>query len=152
MSGVQEWMYSIADCKEFPYGDRQPDGSIKVIKSLLLADYNQSSAGKRYPMSDRQFGIQFLNLFPKVLNGEECKADNGRIENIIDTDIKLEDGRGIRRNAYHIPPLKLIREVLEFKLGGMCNWSVGIVPDDKWDGGWVVLKENKDFNFEAFKS
>jgi hypothetical protein len=152
MNGVQEWFYSIADSKEFPYGDRMPDGSIKVIKSLLLYDYNNSPSGRRYPMTDRQFGIQFLSLFPKVINGIEQKSANGRTENIIGTEHKISDNHGIDRNAYEMPNCKIIREVLEFKLGGKCSWSNSIIPNDNgYDGGWIVLRENKEFIFDNYK-
>jgi hypothetical protein len=127
MSGVQEWLYSIVNSKEMPYGELI-DGKVSVIKALLLNDYNHSPSGQRHKLSDRKFGNQLVDLVPSMV-----------VENI-----KIKDSRDVRRNGYIVPPLVDIRRSLETKLGGNVLWSTE-------DGEWSVLKGNTDFDFSLYK-
>jgi hypothetical protein len=149
MYGVPEWWFSIVDTREMPYGELQPDGNVYVIKNLLYQSYINSSAGKRYQYSESKFGILFSSLFPKVINGEEQTASNGRVANVFEKTIKIADSRGIQRNGYDIPKNKDCRDLMKFKLGGNCSWNSD--GDDNGDGGWSVLKGNSDYDFSLYK-
>lgn len=127
MHGVMEWIYSIVDSKEMPYGELV-DGHVQVIKALLLVDYNKSPSGRRYQLSARKFGIQFTNILNSI------KTEN----------IKIRDSRDIRRDGYDIPNNKECRELVDKVLGGKCKWS-------SIDGDWVVLNGNTDFDFTGYK-
>jgi hypothetical protein len=128
MPPVAEWIYSIVDSKEMPYGELV-DGKVRVIKSILYNDYSHSSSGKRHQMSEKSFGHQFADLLP------ETKSDN----------IKIKDSRDIRRNGYEIPNLEDCRRMLETNLGGKIKWS------NNDDAGWICLKGNNDFDFSLYK-
>jgi hypothetical protein len=127
MNGVQEWLYSIVDSKEMPYGELM-DGKVQVIKALLLNDYNHSPAGKRHQLSERKFGRQLADLIPDMV-----------VENI-----KIRDSRDNRRNGYEVPLCPDVRRSLESKLGGKVQWSTE-------DGQWSVLRGNTDFDFSLYK-
>jgi hypothetical protein len=129
MYGVIEWIYSIVDSKEMPYGDyNKSDDHIRVIKKLMLLDYNHSPSGRRHQLSDRKFGIQFTDILTDVL------TDN----------IKIKDSREVRRDGYEIPDNKSCRKMIETMLGGKCKWTTP-------DGHWTVLKGNTDFDFSLYK-
>jgi Family of unknown function (DUF5906) len=146
MSGVAEWLYSIADTLEMPYGDMNRDtGCVRVIKKLLYLDYSHSTIGRRQPLSDRKFGAQLLSLLPLVVDGQELKEKNGNTATVVNVNnIKIADSRDVRRDGYEFPDGETIRMALEFKLGGKIRWSN--------DGGsWVVLRGNTDFDFSLYK-
>jgi hypothetical protein len=143
---VEQWLFSIADTLEIPYGDLDKvTGHVQVIKAILFQDYNHSPIGKRHQLIERAFAGQFLSLLPEVIGGVAQKESNGQTASIVKTDnIKIKDNREVRRNAYDIPDAKAVRSALEFKLGGKINWSVN--GDD-----WTVLRANKDFDFSLYK-
>jgi hypothetical protein len=144
-SGVSEWLYSIVDSREMPYGEYiKETGHVHVIKALLHNNYNNSAAGQRHKLSERQFGRILTDLLPLVVDGIEQKSGN-RILTILGTEnLKIRDSRDTRRNGYDWPSNTDIRRLLEFKLGGKCNWSIE-------DGNWEVLRGNTDFDFSLYK-
>ena len=146
MAGVAQWLVSIVDLSEMPYGEiDKSNGHVQVIKAILLNDYNNSPIGKRHQLTERAFGAQLLSLLPLVVDGVAQKEDHNHIATIVAVDnIKIRDSRDIRRNGYDIPDLKAIRSALEFKLGGKINWSSA--SDE-----WTVLKGNTDFDFSLYK-
>jgi Family of unknown function (DUF5906) len=127
MPPVAEWLYSIVNSGEMPYGE-VIDGRVMVIKQILANDYNHSPSGKRHQMNEMQFGNQLKDLLPEM----ETK------------DIKIRDSRDIRRNGYKIPDLVDCRRMLEANIGGKIRWH---------DGGeeWICLKGNTDFDFSMYK-
>ena len=150
MSGLADLVFSIADSKEMPYGEMNKEtGHVQIIKALLLDHYNNSPAGKRRPLTDRKFGGEFLGLLPKAnRNGAEVKFDNNIVTSVVgnDNDVRVNDGRGIRRPVYDIPRVSVIREALEFRLGGKCKWTTPIGDDS-----WTVLRKNTEFDFSPYK-
>jgi Family of unknown function (DUF5906) len=128
MSGVSEWLYSIADSKEMPYGYKEDNGHVLVIKAILHNDYNNSPSGKRHQLSERKFGRQLVELLPELIH------DN----------IKISDKNDIRRNGYDVPICDNVRRSLEAKIGGRIKWSTP-------DGEWKVLRANSDFDFTRYK-
>jgi hypothetical protein len=128
MSGVSEWLYSIADSKEMPFGYKEDNGHVLVIKAILHSDYNSSPSGKRHQLSERKFGRQLVELLPGLVN------DN----------IKLSDNHDVRRNGYDVPTCDDVRKSLEAKIGGKVKWSTP-------DGEWKVLRANSDFDFTRYK-
>jgi Family of unknown function (DUF5906) len=127
LSGVAEWLSSLIDGKEMPYGELI-NGRVQVIKALLLNDYNDSPAGKRHQLSAQKFGIKFLELLPCI------KSDN----------IKIKDSRDIRRDGYEIPENEVCRKAFESKIGGKKKWSTG-------EGSWTIITSNIAFDFLAYK-
>lgn len=146
MGGVAQWLVSIVNSSEMPYGEfDKSNGHVQVIKAILLNDYNNSPIGKRHQLTERAFGAQLLSLLPLVVDGVAQKEDHNHIATIVAVDnIKIRDSRDIRRNGYDIPDLKAVRSALEFKLGGKINWSSA--SDE-----WTVLKGNTDFDFSLYK-
>jgi uncharacterized protein DUF5906 len=128
LSGVNSWAYSIADMGEMPYGDLLPNGHVRVIKKIILNEYNHSPSAKRNELNDRQFGKQLTTLMPEIV------VDN----------IKIRDSRDVRRDGYDIPDLITFRKLLEAKMGGKCKWSNN-------DNEWTVLKPNTDFDFSLYR-
>jgi Family of unknown function (DUF5906) len=156
---LQEWLISIAETLEMPFGEIQPDGSVRVIKQLLYIDYLNSPMGKRQPLSPVRFGDQFLAMLPVVVDGIEQKAEKGRrVRTVVKTEnIKIRDNRQVRRDGYEIPNFKIVRECLEFRLGGKKVWVVDgdeVDHDDQnkeMERRWRVLRENSQFEFEMYK-
>jgi hypothetical protein len=137
LKGLPEWLYSLADSKEMPYGELvggNVGGNVHVIKAILINEYNTSSSGKRLPLLAQKFGLQFKKLVPcvKATTGEELK------------EFKLIDNRNIWRDAYDIPDLPTFRRALEANLGGKIKWTTA-------DGPWNVLHGNIDFDFSLYK-
>jgi hypothetical protein len=158
LTPLQEWLMSIADTLEMPYGEIQPDGSVRVIKQLLYIDYLNSPMGKRQPLNPVKFGDQFLALLPTVVNGIEQKAQKGRrVNTVVKTDnIKIRDSRQVRRDGYEIPDFGIVRSCLEFRLGGSKVWGTvdGIDYDEEskeMKRCWRVLRPNTEFEFDAYK-
>jgi Family of unknown function (DUF5906) len=126
---VADWIYSIVNSKEMPYGE-VIDGKVLVIKAILHNDYNHSPSGKRHNMNEWTFGNQFKDLLPEM----ETK------------DIKIRDSRDVRRNGYRIPDLITCRKLLETKLGGSIKWN-----DANDNDVWTCLRGNTDFDFSLYK-
>ena len=122
MSGIREWAVNWTELGEWPYG-RVVDGHVRVIKSLLCHDYNNSPLGKRHPLTERQFGIQFLALFPLVVDGQKEYADNGRTKSIIRVGIQEYHFKGKQADAYDIPTISELRAVVDFNFGGASDWE-----------------------------
>jgi hypothetical protein len=125
MFGIKKWIMNCVESGEWPYGDVKTDGAVEVIKKLLVYSYNTSSEGKRHQLSDNEFGIEFLKMFPKISDGIVEKAKNGRTVSIIQTgpNIKFDDSNGNPQYGYIIPPLRTIRDVIDADLGGGNNWD-----------------------------
>jgi hypothetical protein len=159
LTPVQEWLVSIADTLEMPFGEMQPDGSVRVIKQLLYIDYLNSPMGKRHQISAVKFGDQFLALLPVIVNGVEEKTEKGRrIKTVVKTDnIKIRDSRQVRRDGYEIPDFRIIRSCLEFRLGGAKIWAIdndGVDYDNEnkeITRRWRVLRENSNYDFSLHK-
>ena len=121
MSGVKEWANNWLELGEWPYGEVR-DGRCYIIKSLLCHDYNNSTLGKRNPLTERQFGIQFLALFPIVVDGQKQYAANGRVKSVIGMKQEYNSNRK-QADAYDIPPIDELRQVMDFNFGGANDWD-----------------------------
>jgi hypothetical protein len=132
MSGIREWANNWVELGEWPYG-RIVDGHARVIKSLLYHDYANSPIGKRQFLTERQFGIQFLALFPLVVDGQKQYFDNGRGKSAIDPNCNEVNFKGKEADAYDIPPVDILRAIMDFNFGGESDW-------DDWDekGEWTI--------------
>jgi hypothetical protein len=97
-------------------------------------------------LNEKEFGRQFTDLLPMIINGSEQRTGNNIVSMIITDNIKIRDSRDVRRNGCEIPNVNDVRRALEYKLGGKINWST---PDDNED--WVVLRANTDFDFSLYK-
>lgn len=128
-------MVNCVELGEWPYGD-VVDGSVKVIKKLLVWAYNNSPEGQRYQLSDNEFGIKFLDLFPMMINGIVQKYDNGLVKSIVQTgpNIKFTDKSGCQQYGYIIPPLQQCRDAINISLEGKNIW------EEK--DGWRASKSN----------
>ena len=127
MSGLNEWVNNWLELGEWPYG-RVENGHCYVIKSLLCHDYNNSPLGKRRPLTDRQFGIKFLELFPLVVDGEKQYGGNGRVKSVIrvsapGNSVQEYNCRGKQGDAYDIPPVAELRAIMDFNFGGSNDWD-----------------------------
>ena len=127
MSGVKEWAVNWVELGEWPYGEVR-EGHCYVIKSLLCHDYNNSPLGKRQPLTERQFGIQFLGLFPLVIDGLKQNAGNGRVKSAIrvsapGASVQERNSSGKQADAYDIPPIAELRKVMDFNFGGESDWN-----------------------------
>ena len=123
LSGVKEWGYNWVELGEWPYGEVR-GGHCFVIKSLLYHDYVKSSLGKRHPLSERQFGIQFLALFPLVIDGNKQYSINGRVKSVIGVDAQERNSARKQADAYDIPPIDELRKVMDSNFGGESEWNV----------------------------
>jgi hypothetical protein len=147
MSPVQEWWDSILETKEMPYGElNEVTGRVQVIKKALYLDFITSSAGRRSSIIPEKFAHQFLALLPVVVGEVEQINERGRRAQtaVITENVKLRDGRGVRRDGYEIPNCDECRALLEFRLGGKKIWNSD-------NGSWTVLKKNIDFDFPMYK-
>ena len=129
MSGAKEWANNWVELGEWPYGEVR-NGHCYVIKSLLCHDYNNSPSGKRHPLTDRQFGGQFLGLFPVVdAKGKKEYVDNGKVKSVIIVSgpghsIQERNCKGKQADAYDIPPIAELRQVVDFNFGGKNDWDL----------------------------
>jgi hypothetical protein len=66
MSEVREWANNWLELGQWPYGRIGDNGHCYVIRSMLYRDYVKSQRGRRNGnvLTERQFGIQFTELFP----------------------------------------------------------------------------------------
>jgi hypothetical protein len=136
LSPVAEWAMSIGDTLELPYGEETEDGNIDIIKNLLYHDFCHSPMGRNTKLSETKFGIEFLKLFPLVVNGVVQKGGRGRAKSVIQAEnIKVIGARKIRFNGYRIPKdVTKYRESFEHNLSGKTEWSEGTK--------WTVLRPN----------
>jgi hypothetical protein len=88
--------------------------------------------GKRRRYTITEFGIQFLQLFPElieeVVDGEivtrpKLSDDGRRVVSVIVTDAKVYDRSHRRRNGYEIITLGEFRALLDFGLEGKNQWT-----------------------------
>jgi hypothetical protein len=126
MSGVREWANNWVELGEWPYG-KVVDGHVRVIKSLLYHDYINSPVGKRNSLTERQFGTQFLALFPLIIDGQKQYFDNGKTRSAIDPNQNEINFKEKQADAYDIPSIHELRSIMDFNFGG--------------DGGWDEKKE-----------
>ena len=146
MSGVKEWAVNWVELGEWPYGEVR-DGHCYVIKSLLCHDYNNSPLGKRQPLSERQFGIQFLALFPLVVDGIRQIAEKAiEFKSAIrvsapGASVQERNSRGKQADAYDIPPIAELRKVMDFNFGGESDW------DEKEE--WIIRYADNKVDIET---
>jgi hypothetical protein len=135
-------MGSIGNTLEWPYGElREREGAslgdVDIIKSLLYHDFCQSPMGRNTRLSETRFGIEFLKLFPLVIDGVVQKGERGRAKSVIHAEnIKCKGAHGTRQNAYRIPSVEVYRSAFEHNLSGKTEWSEGTE--------WTVLRPNTE--------
>jgi Family of unknown function (DUF5906) len=147
MSPVQEWWDGILETKEMPYGELdEATGKVQVIKKALYFDFINSSMGKRTSINPERFAHQFLSMLPLVVNEVEQENQRGRRAQtaVLTDNIKVRDGRNVRRDGYEIPNCDECRALMDFRLGGKKVWGSD-------SGPWTVLKKNADFDFPTYK-
>lgn len=133
-SPFEKWALNICEDQNWPYGDVKEDGTVHVIKRLLVHAYSNSPEGRRNQLSENEFGNKFLALFPQVVNGEIQKHDNKKFVSIITggRNYKIKDCNGRPQYAYIIPISDECRSAIDFRLSGTSivknDWSDG----DKW--------------------
>jgi Family of unknown function (DUF5906) len=137
LSPVAEWAKSIGDTLEWPYGELTDNGDVDIIKGLLYYDFCHSPMGRNTRLSESKFGIQFLALFPLVIDGVVQKGGMGRNKSVIQAEnIKIR-GAHERQNAYRIPKdISIYRSAFEYNLSGKTEWSEGTE--------WTVLRPNTE--------
>jgi hypothetical protein len=125
MSGVKQWAINCAELGEWPYGHVRDDGSVEVIKKLMHYSCNGSPEGRRNQLSENEFGIAFLKLFPKIVNGIVQNTIMGGLSALSrqGPNIKFPDKRGVQQYGHVIPPLRAIRDVIDATLGGKNIWE-----------------------------
>jgi Family of unknown function (DUF5906) len=133
-SGLEKWALNSCEELNLPYGDVKEDGTVHVIKTLLVHAYNNSPEGKRQQLSENEFGNRFLALFPKVVNGEIPKHKNRKPVSIITggRDYKIKDCNGRPQYAYIIPASDECRSALDFKLSGKSDVKNDWDNSEKW--------------------
>lgn len=136
LSGVAEWVMNIAETGVMPFGELVDGGGCNTIKGLLYYDFCKSPMGRNTRMSERQFGESFLKLFPLVDDDIVQKYPNGKTISVIKSDLKIKGMRGIRFNAYGLPPLAVWRSCMDFDLGGNTDWDA--------QTEWTVVRPNDD--------
>ena len=124
MSGVKEWANNWVELGEWPYGEVR-NGHCYVIKHLLYHDYKKSQLERRtsHIITERQFGIQFMALFPLVVDGKKQYYDNGRVQSVIDAKCKERNSDRNQVDAYQIPPIAELRQVMDFNFGAESDWE-----------------------------
>jgi hypothetical protein len=133
MSGVEGWWYSVLMKGQIIMSQEKSDilGWILAVKNVLYNQYIKSmkTAGVRAKLlRDDEFGIQFLPLVPKLENGLEVMGGKGRPKSLIDSTKRLKTGK--RPRAYLIPPLKICRDLMDFRLNRNSDWEA----PDEWEG------------------
>jgi hypothetical protein len=106
------------------------DGWILVVKNVLHKQYIKAmkDIGTRAKLlRDDEFGIQLLALVPLLENGLEVIGGKGRPKSLIDNTKRLKAGK--RPRAYLIPPLKVSRELMDFRLNRNIDWE----DQDGWE-------------------
>jgi hypothetical protein len=133
-SGIDRWALNCCEELNWPYGDIKEDGTVHVIKRLLVHAYNNSPEGKRNQLSENEFGNRFLALFPQIVNGAIPKHENGKPISIITggRNFKIKDHNGNPQYAYIIPASDECRSALDFKLSGKSNVANDWDDNDKW--------------------
>jgi hypothetical protein len=145
-SGIEKWALNCCEELNWPYGDVKEDGTVHVIKRLLVHAYNNSPEGKRDQLSENEFGNRFLALFPHVVNGEIPRHENRKLVSIITggRNYKIKDCNGRPQYAYIIPASNECRSALDFKLSGKSD-----VTND-WDDSlkWSASEGNESKDIE----
>jgi hypothetical protein len=133
-SGIERWALNCCEEGSWPYGDVKEDGTVHVIKTLLVHAYNNSPEGKRNQLSENEFGNRFLSLFPQVVNGEIPKHKNRKPVSIITggRDYKIKDCNGRPQYAYIIPASDECRSAIDFKLSGKSDVKNDWDNSEKW--------------------
>jgi Family of unknown function (DUF5906) len=146
-SGLEKWAINYCEEGIWPYGDVKKDGTVQVIKKLLLHSYNNSPEGKRDQLSSNEFGNRFSALFPLVVNGIAQQHHNGKPISIIESgrDVKIKDRNGKWQYRYVIPKIDITRGALDFRLSGG-----KLITRNSWEeiDKWTTLDDNlsKDIN------
>lgn len=112
MSGVERWWFDILCSGKLPFVKCDENG-YWVIKEQLLINYNITQ--QRHKLNEREFGIQFKELMPLVVNGRIEYATNGRPKNIVGTE-KYSSSGGERLNVHVIPKLETCRQLMNMRI------------------------------------
>jgi len=117
MAGVERWWFDILCSGKLPFVKYYEDKGYLVIKEKLLMDYN-ATAQFRHKLNEREFGIQFKELMPLVVNGVIQYSKNGRPLNIVGSDkyTSGSPGNSERMNVHVIPKLVVCRELMNFRI------------------------------------
>jgi uncharacterized protein DUF5906 len=111
MFGVERWWFDILCSGKLPFVKNDEKG-YWVIKEKLMIDYNNTQS--RHKLNEREFGIQFKELIPLVVNGGIVKASNGRPKNIVGTEKYTSSNE--RLNVHVIPKLETCRQLFNMRI------------------------------------
>jgi hypothetical protein len=125
MNGVERWWFDLLCSGKLPFVKIVDDG-YWVIKEKLLMDYNNSTQ-VRHRLNEREFGIQFKELIPLVVNGVIQYSKNGRPYNIVGTEKYTSgpSGQTERMNVHVIPKLEVCRELFNMRIKTEYDYGSG---------------------------
>jgi hypothetical protein len=126
MTGVERWWFDILCHGKLPFVKHEGDG-YWVIKEKMLSDYNATIAQTRHRLNEREFGIQFKEMMPLVVNGVIQYATNGRPKNIVGTEKYTSgpSGQTERVNVHVIPKLETCRELMNLRIKTEYDYGSG---------------------------